>query len=67
MIRVSLLALLAGCTVPTAPFDCPVDLVIAAPGHSLNVDSLTAVHHPDSIRFVQNGTVAVIATDCGGT
>jgi hypothetical protein len=58
--------LLAACTAPTAPFDCPVDLVIAAPGHSLNVDSLAAVHHPDSIRFVQNGKVAVIATDCSG-
>ena len=67
MIRASFLALLfVGCTAPTAPFDCPVDLVIAAPGHSLNVDSLAAVHHPDSIRFVQGGTVAVIATDCSG-
>ena len=65
MIRVALLALLlAACDVPTSPFDCPVHLVIAAPGHSLNVDSLAAVHHPDSIRFVQGGTVAVIATDC---
>jgi hypothetical protein len=27
-------------------------------------DSLTAVHHPDSIRIVRSGTVAVLATDC---
>ena len=64
MIRLALLALLLSACDETSPFyPCPVDLIVAAPGAALNVDSLGAAHHPDSLAILSDSLV-VIAGDC---
>ena len=65
MRRLVFIFALTACSSPSPFYPCPVDLIVARSGYSLNVDSLRAVHHPDSLSVLAGDTIAVVATDCG--